>query len=421
MTKKGLSRTEVFSGIKKKHITKTEAAKILGMTFRHLHRLYKEFEVCGMAALGSKRHGKPSNNQLSGTLKAQILELIAWEEYDGFRPTFMCEKLKELHGITISVESTRKLMIQAGVWQGKRKRRPVVHQQRKRRAQFGELIQIDGSPHAWLEDRGDPCVLIAFIDDATGRAYGKFFPSETTEAYMKVAKEYIEKYGRPKAFYSDKYSVFRINKPGCVKKELVTQFGRACKELDIELICANSPQAKGRVERLNQTLQDRLIKEMRLKKVKSIEEANDFLMVFWSTFSEKFSVKPESKEDAHRKVTSEQDLRMIFCTKEERKVSKNLEISYENVTYQILVERQFNTIAGTRINVLKQLNGEIILDYNGKKLSFVKFNEQEFNGEIIESKKVNEFIDKPIKKVPYNHVWNQEGRAEQKRRMYQSL
>ena len=240
MTEKEVSRANIFSEISQKKVSKTRAAEILGLSPRHVGRLYAEFKKSGLVVLISRQRGKPSNHQLPPILKARVSELVTCKSYEGFGPTFMCEKLEELHGIIISVETTRQIMAQIGVWKINQKKHPVLHQQRKRRARFGELVQIDGSPHAWFEDRGDACVLIVFIDDATGRTYGKFFESETTEAYMITVQEYITKYGRPCAFYSDKYGVFRINKPGCLKKELLTQFGRACKELNIELICANS-------------------------------------------------------------------------------------------------------------------------------------------------------------------------------------
>ena len=254
MIKKEVSKVDVFSQISQRKISQTKAAEILGISERHLQRLYIRFKKAGIESLASKQHGKPSNHQLPKIIKARVSELVTFETYAGFRPTFMCEKLKELHGIIISRETTRQIMIQMGVWEVNKKKCPVIHQQHKRRTRSGELVQIDGSPHAWFERRGEPCVLIVFIDDATGQTYGKFFESETTEAYMKTTHEYIIKYGRPLAFYSDKYGVFRINKSSCLKRELTTQFGIACKELDIELICANSLQAKGIYERFHQTI-----------------------------------------------------------------------------------------------------------------------------------------------------------------------
>ena len=312
MTKPEISRGNIFSKISQKMITQRKAAEMLGLSDRHVSRLYAEFLEFGIDSLVSKKRGKPSNHQMPSGLKAQISELVTIDLYLGFGPTFMCEKLLERHGIQISVETTRRLMIENDMWQPHRKKCPVIHQQRKRRARCGELVQIDGSPHAWFEDRGDPCVLISFVDDATGQTYGRFFKSETTRAYMITSRVYFSKYGRPMAFYSDKHSIFRINKPGCLKKELITQFGRACKELDIEPICANSPQAKGRVEKNNQTQQDRLVKELRLAGINTIDEANQFLdSTYWNKFNEQFAVPPASANNAYRPLLEEHDLKKI--------------------------------------------------------------------------------------------------------------
>ena len=247
------------------------------------------------------------------------MELVACEAYFGFRPTFMTEKLEELHQIKISRETTRQIMIESGVWMAKNKKSPVIHQQRERRHCCGELVQIDGSPHAWFEDRGEPCTLLVYIDDATGRTYGKFAEAETTAAYMIATREYIKKYGRPLAFYSDKYSVFRINIPGSTRKESLTQFGRALKELEIKLIYANSPQAKGRVERANQTLQDRLVKELRLRNISTIEEGNRYLEEFFCKHNEKFMMNPKKEIDLHQAALPDDALDKILCMKEYRK------------------------------------------------------------------------------------------------------
>ena len=199
-----------------------------------------------------------------------------------------------------------------------------MHQQRQRRSRLGELFQIDGSPHHWFEERGEACCLIVFIDDATGRTYGKLFETETTEAYMITLKEYILKYkGLPSHFYSDKHGIFRVNMPSCANKEQMTQFGRACKELGIGLIYANSPQAKGRVERMNRTQQDRLVKEFRLAGISTIEKGNEFLKTYWGGFNKRFNVEPIDKRDAHLPSLSESELDRILCFKEERTLTKN--------------------------------------------------------------------------------------------------
>ena len=281
MTHKNIKRHQICLKIDEKHISQTKAAQELNVSLRQMQRIYKRFKSYGLNGLLSKKKGTKSNHQLDSLTKARVLELVTLELYSEFGPTYMCEKLKELHNIDISIETTRQLMIQAQVWSGKKKKSPIIHQQRKPRARRGELIQVDGSPHAWFEDRGDPCVLLVFIDDATGHTFGLFSEAETTIAYLITLYKYILENGVPLAIYSDKYSVFRVNQPNCLKKDCVTQFGRALKELGIKLICANSPQAKGRVERTNQTLQDRLVKELRLAQIRTIEEANNFLKTYW--------------------------------------------------------------------------------------------------------------------------------------------
>jgi len=378
---------------------------------RHVRRLYAEFLKFGIVSLASKQRGQPSNHQLPAGIKAQLSELVTIELYLGFGPTFMCEKLHERHGLKISIETTRKLMIQNGVWIPHKKKCPVIHQQRKRRARCGELVQIDGSPHAWFEDRGDPCVLISFVDDATGQTYGRFFKTETTRAYMITAWIYFSKYGRPLAFYSDKHSIFRVNRPGCLKKDLITQFGRACKELEIDPICANSPQAKGRVERNNRTQQDRLIKELRLQGINTMEEANEYLdNVYWDKFNKQFAVSPESSKDAHRKLLPVHNLKKILSYRQQGKLSKNLEVQCDNVIYQIVQKTPSRRLQKARVTIIKTIDGEVYIEHNGKNLPFKVFSQQEICGKIVDSKKIDTFFkEKKIKKVPFSHPWKKGG------------
>jgi len=420
MTQPEISRGNIFSKISQKKLTQRKAAEQLGLSERHVSRLYAEFLEFGIVSLASKQRGQPSNHQLPTGLKAQLSEIVTIELYLGFGPTFMREKLHERHGIDISVETTRKLMIQNGVWIPHKKKSPVIHQQRKRRARCGELVQIDGSPHAWFEDRGDLCVLISFVDDATGQTYGQFFKTETTRAYMVTAWVYFLKYGRPLAFYSDKHSIFRINRPGCLKKDLITQFGRACKELDIDPICANSPQAKGRVERNNQTQQDRLVKELRLEGINTIDKANEYLNnVYWDKFNNQFAVSPASSKDAHRKLLPEHDLEKILSNKQEGTLSKNLEVQCDNVIYQIEQKRPSRCLQRAKVTIIKTLEGEVYIEYNGKNLTFKVFSQQEICGKIIDSKKIGiVFREKKTRTVPFNHPWKQEGRAKTKMNQY---
>lgn len=416
MTKQEQNRADLFLQISQKLISQTKAAEELGLSVRHVQRLYSRFQKGGVASLVSLKRGKPSNHQLHPFLKARIEELITNEKYAGFGPTFMREKLEQLHSIKVSRETLRQLMIRSGVWQDKKKKCPVIHQQRKRRARCGELLQIDGSPHAWFEDRGDPCVLIVYIDDATGRTFGRFFESETTEAYMITSSLYIKKHGRWLATYSDKHAIFRVNKPGCTRRESITQFGRALKELKIDLICANSPQAKGRVERANQTLQDRLVKELRLANIDCIEKANVFLESFWDDYNARFSVPSEDPHDAHRPLLPDQNLDKIFCCKERRKISKNLEIQYKHKIYQITMDKPNVGLRGATATISENLQGEITIEYREKPLKFREYDKQEFMGKIVNSKEIEKFLrEKPArKKVPSYHPWK---RGQQEMRM----
>lgn len=401
-------RAKIFLEISQKKISQAKASKQLGLSIRQVQRLYAAFLVQGIPALVSRQRGRPSNHQLPLILKVRILELVTCEQYRGFGPTFMCEKLLQLHYIRVSVETTRQLMMQSGVWNCKSKKRPVIHQQRKRRSSLGELVQIDGSPHHWFEDRSGSCTLIVYIDDATGRTYGQFFESETTLAYMLTSWKYIIKYGVPKALYSDKHGIFRINKPGCIRKENFTQFGRAVEELGIHLICANSPQAKGRVERANQTLQDRLVKELRLAGISTIEDGNIFLETFWDGYNHKFNIAPSIDEDAHRLVSSECDLSTIFCFKHQRKLTKNLELQYNNTIYQILLETSSKMLRGAEIRVLEKLDGSLLITYKGKQLPFQKYGAQVSNGREITAKEVDCFLKEEKRRKPsYKHPWRQ--------------
>jgi len=407
MTEKEELRANICSEITQKKISQSKAATELGISLRQVKRLYAAFLKEGIAGLASKQRGKPSNRQLPSVKKARIQELVTCEKYRGFGPTFMCEKLEQLHGIKVSVETTRRLMMQSGAWADKVQKRPVIHQQRERRALYGELIQIDGSPHDWFEGRRDKCCLIVYIDDATGQTYGKFFESETTDAYMTVTAEYIKKYGRMEAVYSDKHGIFRVNIPGCVQKENLTQFGRALKELDITLICANSPQAKGRVERANGILQDRLVKEMRLAEINDIESANKWLPTFWEDYNKRFSDNPDDFGNAHRKLLLEQNLERILCKKEHRKVSKNLEIQYDNVIYQIKMDKPLRgrSLIGARVMVLESVNGEIFIEYQGKPLKFQRYCQQECQGQVVSSKEIDRFLkEKTQRKLPHHHM-----------------
>src|SRR5689334_19169784 len=271
MSQPELTRLEVIQRVKRKTLKQRQAAELLGLSVRQVKRLCKAYQRAGTAALISKRRGQPSNNRLPEKTIKRARQLLRSRYYD-FGPTLAAEKLA-IEGVALSVETVRQLLIREGLWKAKCVRRVVIHQLRERRARLGELVQIDGSPHDWFEGRAPKCTLLVFVDDATSRLmYLQFVEAETTFNYFAGVRSYLTSFGKPLAFYSDKFGVFRVNMPNPLSGTGLTQFGRALKELQIELICAHSPHAKGRVERANQTLQDRLTKELRLRGLSSLEK-----------------------------------------------------------------------------------------------------------------------------------------------------
>ena len=279
MSERELNRVEVLSQVSQGRMTTTNAANVLGLSRRQVHRLLKKFQTDGPAAIRHKARGRASNNRIDPAVRELAVTLVR-ENYSDFGPTFAAEKLEEDHGLKVSRETLRKWMQDAGIWLSRKQRR-TFHQPRLRRECFGELIQIDGSDHHWFEDRGPSCTLLVFIDDATSTLmHLEFVKSESTFSYFGALEAYLHTHGRPVAFYSDKHTVFRVPNQAAKSGHGMTQFGRALNELNIEILCANSSQAKGRVERANRTLQDRLVKELRLAGVSDMEAANAFLPGF---------------------------------------------------------------------------------------------------------------------------------------------
>lgn len=405
MSTQEVERVTVIKQIVDKRLKQNAGARLLKITTRQIRRLIKAYRKEGAKGLLSKRRGQPSNNRHNDDMKIKVKELVH-QHYHDFGPTFASEKLNERHQIGINKETLRQWMIEWDLWEAKRHKKVKVHQSRIRRACFGEIIQIDGSHHDWFEGRAPKCCLLVFIDDATNRLVGlRFEDGETTEGYFKLAREYMEKHGRPLAFYSDKDSIFRVNLPNCEDAE--TQFGRAMRELGIELICANSPQAKGRVEKTNGTLQDRLIKEMRLRGINNIEEANAYLPEFVADWDHRFSVEPRSSIDAHRKdLPDSQTLNLIFSFQDDRTLSKNLEMSYDNIIYQIKTTGRGYGLRHAKITVCKDLSGTISLLYKGRVLNYTCHKKQKRAPEIVGAKRLETKIDKIKKYIPGpNHPW----------------
>jgi hypothetical protein len=289
MSRAEIDRLHVLRDVIGERISAREAAQLMRVTPRQVFRLLKVYRADGPSALLSKRRGKPSNRSYPSIVRTEALALIK-ANYADFGPTLAAEKLAERHGLCLGVETVRRWMLAEGIWKDRRQRLKPVHQPRHRRDCVGELIQIDGSEHWWFEDRGPQCTLLVFIDDATSRLmHLRFVESESTFDYFLAARTYLQRYGKPVAFYSDKHATFRVNKTGAVGGDGMTQFGRALHELNIDIICANSSQAKGRVERANLTLQDRLVKELRLAGISTIEAGNGFLPAFMEDYNRHFA------------------------------------------------------------------------------------------------------------------------------------
>lgn len=408
MSKKELTRVKSLSRLINKEMTQSIAAKELGVSVRHVKRLLKAYRESGELGILSKRRGKPSNHQINLQIKLEVLELVRLN-YPDFGPTLAHEKLAEEHGLQISISTVRNIMVTHGIWKSKKQKKTVVHQMRERRSQEGELVQIDGSPHDWFEGRAPKCDLLVYIDDATGKLHQLHFaPAESTASYYEATRKYIEKYGRPIAFYSDKHSVFKVNAKEALSGNGLTQFGRAMQELDIKIICANTPQAKGRVEKANKTLQDRLVKELRLRNISSIDEANAFLPSYIEAYNKRFAKVPKSPLNAHRSLSDFHNLDDIFSLRFTRTLSKNLIMQYKNVLYQIVTDRPGYALRNAKVDVLENMKGDVAILYKGEKLHYTIYHQQECQAKVIDSKVVNLEIDnlKKLKHKPTrNHPW----------------
>lgn len=407
MSSKEISRLEVMQRLKEKRLRQEEAAQLLGLSVRQVKRLWKSYRKEAAKGLVSKKRGRVSNNHLDAGVVQEVLDLLK-SKYSDFGPTLAHEKIVEVHRIGISRESVRKIMVEEGLWKVRRKKKAAVHQMRERRACYGELVQIDGSDHAWFEERGERCTLLVFIDDATGRLVELLFvPDETFFAYCAAARSYFERVGKPLAFYSDKHGIFRVNNPQPVGTTSgLTQFGRAMQELEIEIICASTPQAKGRVERVNQTLQDRLVKELRLRGISTIEAANAYLEEFREDFNRRFGVAPRSSHNAHRPLHSAENLDVIFTQQKTGVLSKNLTLQYHKTIYQIQTNRPSYALHNAPITICENAKGEVTLLYKNQPLSYTTYKKLARQSEVVETKRLNRAVPQP---PAANHPWRTYG------------
>lgn len=418
LTKRALHRLKVVEAVIEKRLGQGAAGEQLGVTTRQIKRLVAAYRREGEAGLVSRRVGRASNRRLKEALRGHIRALLT-ERYPDFGPTLAREKLLEVHRIEVSVETVRRLQIELGQWRPKRRKTARAFQLRERRARFGELIQVDGSPHDWFEGRAERCTLIVFIDDATGRLVQlHFVPAETTAAYMAVLRQHLEQFGRPVAIYSDRHSIFRLTQEDPANGNTLTQFGRALAGLEIEAIHARTPQAKGRVERANQTLQDRLVKEMRLRGIRAAQAANAFMPEFMADYNRRFAVAPSCGEDAHRPLGHRpRELDLLLCEHSERTLSKNLTVQYRNTVYQLKHTGPGYHLRGARVTVCELPSGEIVLLRERCELPYSTYRKGERPSLVEDEKTLNQRVDSALaqqaSKYPAkpraDHPWRKAG------------
>ena len=370
MSEREQNRIEVLSSVDDGTMTATRAGDLLNLSRRQIQRLARRLRNEGAGGIRHKARGEPSNNVMNWHKRDYAIELVR-ENYVDFGPTLATEMLAEQHKFKVSRETVRKWMKEEGLWLSRAQRRQF-HQPRLRRDCLGELIQIDGSDNHWFEDRNDRCTLLVFIDDATvSLMHLKFVKSESTFSYFSALDGYLADHGRPVAFYLDKHAVFRVAQKDPENGAGMTQFGRALNELNIEILCANSSQAKGRVERANRTLQDRLVKELRLAGISDMDAGNVYLQGFKERFNAQFAKAPAKPDNLHRALNVEPDrLDDVLCWRDTRYVGKQLTFSYDRK--RIMLEESDTTrgLVGKYVDTYAFVDGRFEVRSKGRSLPY---------------------------------------------------
>lgn len=377
MSEKERDTLVVMERVKLGELKMSEAALVLGISYRQCWRRWGRYAAEGAAGLVHRLRGGGGNRSLGEDVRTRIVRLYC-ERYEGFGPVLFAEKLEAYHEIKVDHETVRRLLIKEGLWKAQRKRKKRHKAWRERRRHFGDLVQMDGSHHKWFEERGEKCCLMVMIDDATGVRMSYLGKEETTEAAMRLLWKWIKRYGVPRSLYTDKKNVFvpsekDVENARLEGREALTQFGRSCKKLGIKIVRAHSPQAKGRVERSNGVYQDRLVKELRLEGISDIQRANELLTGgFDDDLNHRFAVEPQETSDYHRSAKG-LDLASIFCIEEERTLSVNWTVSFEHRLYQIESSSRNHSPAKRKVVVRRYLDGSLHMFYRGEEIGFEEF------------------------------------------------
>ena len=392
MTKKEVERLRVIHKVMDKQITQMKAGEVLGISERHVRRIIKRVREKGDEGIIHGNRGRASPRRIANDQEDRMGRIVEWR-YSDFGPTLASEKLWERHGIRIGREKLRQIMIAKGLWKVRRRKDKDLHIWRERKQYMGEMVQMDGSHHDWLEGRGPKLVFMGYVDDATGRVFGRFYDYEGVYSAMDSLKRYIRKYGLPVNLYLDKDSTYKTSREPHLEEELrgqqaQTQFERAAKELGIRIIHAHSPQAKGRIERIFGTLQDRLIKEMRLAGVCDKEEANRFLGRYLPIYNRRFAREAARPEDLHRPLPKEISLKDIFCIKDTRRINDGYIIRWKGKLF--LVKKPSSTMRRRKVCVMEDFNGKVRFQFHGRELKCKEVTSQDFQ------------VKKEFKKIMFN-------------------
>lgn len=395
MSEKERVRLDALGRVKRKELTVLAAAELMGLSLRQARRIWKRFKAAGDEGLVHQLRGRSSNRRLSADLRARAVKLHQ-EKYADFGPTFACEKLAE-EGLELSPDTLVAILKEVGLWR-RRRRRGKHRKRRERRSSFGSMLQMDGSHHDWFEGRGPKCVLMVIIDDASNVTYARFYPAETTWAAFDVFGRWARLYGLPRSVYADRHSIYRDED----HPQKPTQFGRAMAELGVELIAAHSPQAKGRVERRNAVFQDRLVKEMRLRGIKDMAQANALLdEMFLADLNRRYAVKPAKDQDLHRALEPGLKLEEALCVQEQRVVGLDWCVRWNNRWLQVGPEHESLRLPRRRVLVRELSDGRLLVDHQGKRLGVT-----ELPARPTPPKARRKTINNRRYKPAANHPWN---------------